>query len=483
MQLRSAVPLAILLALLPPSSVAQTASPAAAPTVGSVAGVVRDSISRSPLAGAVVQLVSADGAAREGRTVMADSAGRFTIPDVAEGRYALGFFHPILDSLGLEPSLREVAVRARQSVRADLATPSPARLRAAICGAQTASDSSGVVVGVVRDARDGEPAPGAEVLGQWNELSFTPTGLVRSTPRLVATTKEKGWFALCNVPTGGMMAVSASRGADSTDVIDLQVPLEGFMRTDLYLGTARTVVAAAIMDSSARPDSGSLAPRRIRAGDGRLSGTVLSAAGRTPIAGARVGIAGGPQTRATERGEWTLVNVPLGTRTLEVRAVGYYPERRPVNVVAGAPPVRVALSTLKAVLDTVRITADRLHNRHLAGFEQRRQTSLGRYLTRDDIARRQPIVTTDLLRNMSGLSVHRGEMGEPVVMMRSSFGGQCAPNVYIDGQLMALLGPEDLDTWVRPQDIAGLEVYAGAPVPPQFEPGLNGCGSIVIWRK
>src|SRR5690349_7243393 len=111
MRLRFAIPLYFLPALLPPPSAAQTPSthPASA---GAVSGVVRDSISREPLAGAVVQLVSADGVAREGKTVMSDSAGRFTIADVAEGRYALGFFHPMLDSLGLEPSLREVSVPA-----------------------------------------------------------------------------------------------------------------------------------------------------------------------------------------------------------------------------------------------------------------------------------------------------------------------------------------------------------------------------------
>ena len=444
-------------ALLADSSVAQT--PASTPaTVSTVTGVVRDSISRTPLAGAVVQLVAADGVERPGRTVMADSTGAFTISDVAEGRYALGFFHPMLDSLGLEPSLRQVSVGARQTVRIDLSTPSPARLRAAICGAQALGDSSGVVVGIVRDARAGEPAAGAEVLGQWNEMSFTATGVVRSTPRLVATTKETGWFALCNVPTGGMMALSASRGADSTDVVDLQVPADGFLRTDLYLGSAR-------------------------AADGRISGVVLSAAERRPVAGARVGITGGPQTLANDRGEWTIVNAPLGTRTLEVRAVGYYPERRLVQVVAGAPPLRIALPTLKAVLDTIRVTAARVQGARLAGFDQRRKTSLGRYLTPDDIARRNPIVTSDLLKNFPGLAVHRSETGNAVVTMRSNFTDRCTPAIYIDGYQVNMIGPEDIDAYLRPQDIAGIEVYTGTAVPPQFDPGISGCGSIAIWTK
>jgi hypothetical protein len=483
MRLQPLLLVPLLLALPAPVAKAQTPATTPAFSGATVSGVVRDSIGRAPLAGAIVQLVSADGVTRAGRTVMADSLGRFTIADVPDGRYALGFFHPMLDSLGLEPTLREVSVGGRQPVRADLATPSPARLRGAICGAAALTDSSGVVVGVVREARDGEPAAGTEVIGTWNELSFTATGLVRTTPRLVATTKEKGWFALCGVPSAGLMALSASRGSDSTDVIDLQVPADGFLRHDLYLGAAQTTVSAAPLDTAARADTLAPAPRRLRTGDGRLAGTVVSAVERQPLAGARVGIAGGPQTRANERGEWTLVNVPGGTRTLEVRAVGYYPQRRSVNVVAGAPPVRVALSTLKAVLDTVRVTAARVRDRHRSGFEDRRRTGHGRYITLEDIARRNPVVTSDLFRTIPGLRVDRAEFGDVAVSMRGTFSERCAPNVYIDGQYMPLVGAEDIDSWVRPEDISAIEVYAGTSVPPQFQQGLSGCGSIVIWTK
>ena len=66
------------------------------------------------------------------RTAIADSLGRFTIADVPEGRHTIGFLHPVLDSLGLEPPQRELVVTGMQ-VRADLATPSAQRFREAIC--------------------------------------------------------------------------------------------------------------------------------------------------------------------------------------------------------------------------------------------------------------------------------------------------------------------------------------------------------------
>jgi hypothetical protein len=446
-----------------------------------VSGVVRDSVARIPLAGATVQLVVAGNVASLVRTAVSDSMGRFTLGDVPGGRYMLGFFHPALDSLGVDAPMREVYVEGERPVRADLAIPSPARIRAAICGPRPALDSSGVLIGVVRDAHDGAPAAGVTVTGEWLELSLTRGAIIRRIRRLDATTGENGWFAMCNVPSAGMMALIASRGADSTDRIEFRVPAEGFLRRELYIGPARTVVSA---DTTQRADASTRSPRRLHVGDARLSGTVIAAAGGRPLMAARVSITAGPETRTNERGEWTLVDAPVGTRMLEVRAVGYYPELRPVNVVAGAPPVRVALSTLKAVLDTVKVVAARRFRRHeLSGFQERRRTSVGHYLTSDDIARRNPILVSDLFHAVPGLRLDRTHLGGTVINMRGIFEERCAPNFYLDGHYMRELSAEDVDDWVRPIEVAGIEVYAPGTVPAQFEPGQSGCGSIVIWTK
>ena len=325
-------------------AVAQTPEASGGVSRTTVSGVVHDSIGRTPLAGSVVQLVSVNAPAPLTRTAIADSLGRFTLVDVPAGRYMLGFLHPMLDSLGVEPPVREVNVAGAQPVRADLGIPSPARLRSAICGQRLSADSGAFVIGVVRDARDGNPAGGVSVAVMWAELSFGPQGLTRHLPRRVITTAANGWFALCDIPTAGTIGLSASRGADSTDLIDVEVPAERFLRRDLYLGPARAVVAG---------DT----PTRRRTGDGRLTGVVVTAADGKPLTGAQVSIRDGPQTSANERGEWTLVNAPLGTRMLEVRAIGYYPERRAVDVVTGVAPIRTALSTMKSVLDTVTVTA------------------------------------------------------------------------------------------------------------------------------
>jgi TonB-dependent Receptor Plug Domain/Carboxypeptidase regulatory-like domain len=445
--------------------------------------VVRDGIALVPLAGAWVQLVAADSLTPFARTVVSDSLGRFTIADVPDGRYALGFFHPMLDSLGVQPPLRDVNVQRHRSVQVDLAIPSPAQFRAAICGPRSATTRGGLVVGVVRDARERAPSAGVTVMGDWLELTFRLGGIDRRRPRLVVTTGENGWFAMCNVPSGGTMFLFASRGADTTDLIDVQVPSTGFLRRDLYLGPARTIVTAGTADTALRADTLSRLPRRLRLGDGRLRGTVVTADSSRPLAGALVRIADGPMSRVNERGEWTLVNAPVGTRMLEVRAVGYYPARRAVDVVLGAAPVTVALSTFKAVLDTVRVTASRLVDRNYSGFEDRRRSGAGLYLTAKDLMRRGAVEISDVFRNLPGIREEDDSTGSRVITMRGSFGGYCSPAFYVNGLPMFTLSAFEIDNMVRVKDVRAIEVYTDATVPPQFQVALSGCGAILIWKN
>ena len=148
-----------------------------------------DSLARRPLAGATVQLVGADAQSRFGQTVAADAKGQFSFSDVPDGRYMLGFFHPLLDTLSLEPIVRELFVSGQLTMHADLSTPSPARLKAAICGTSPAANSGGLMVGNVRLARDGKPASGVTVAAEWIEYSISRGGVSRRTPRRVATTE------------------------------------------------------------------------------------------------------------------------------------------------------------------------------------------------------------------------------------------------------------------------------------------------------
>ena len=440
---------------------------------GSVQGTVRDSLAGRMLASALVQLVPASGAGAA-HTAVADAGGRFSFEGLPAGRYLVGFLHPMLDSLGVEAPVRAVTVANDAAARIELAIPGARRLRAAICEGST---SGAVLVGFVRPARPGADVSGVTVAAEWSELSVGSQGIVRRTPRRVTTTRENGWFALCNVPGPGTMFVVASRGADSTDIVETSVPAEGLLRKDLFLGAARRVV---VRDSTMPGDS-TPRTRRVLSGDGRLTGRVVHAEGGTPLRGAQVGIVDGPTARTDERGEFTLVGLPEGTRTLDVRAVGFYPERRAVNVVEGARAGTIALATLRSVLDTMKIRASRTRVDNMRGFQDRMFRGQGRYITSVDIERRMVQVTTDIFRNQPGVKLE----GDSLLVRGIGGYGElyCSPAIFLNGRSMRGVGGSDINLMVTPREIQGIEIYAATQVPGEFSDGLSGCGSIVIWTR
>jgi hypothetical protein len=466
------------------------ATQAQAPSGGTgatVSGSVRDSIAHKPLAGAVVQIVAAGADVPNTLSAVSDSLGNFVIRGVPAGRHTIGFFHPMLDSLGLDAPQHEVEVRPNETVRVNLGIPSADRIWSAICG-KGPTPTHTLVVGFVRQASSGAQVEGASVTARWTELTFGSGRPTLRSQQLGATTASNGWFAICNVPSSGTFFLMAGHGADTTDLLELEMPAGGLLRRDLHVGHV------ALTDSST-------AAGRTRHGEGRLRGTIVAQVDNRPLNGAVVGIVDGPHTRTNERGEWNLVGAPSGTRMLEIRALGYYPTRRAVDVVDSAPPIRIALPTLKAILDTVKVTAARLADRYKRGFAERQRIGLGYYVTAEQIRRRHAVTMAQVLRMISGLRldatlVRNGAAYDTTgalvpsyttsnskILMRGSTDDWCYPTIYIDGQPMQDLDADDLDAWFRPDDILGIEVYPGVSAPPQFQQAMTGCGTILIWGK
>ncbi len=467
--------LTALVATTAPAQRVELPRPAAGSTIS---GVVFDSLAGRPLSDALVQLVNADSLSGAAPTTVSDGLGRYAFEGVRAGRYLLGFMHPLLDSIGVDPKPREIRVDGSGAVQRDLATPSARTLRIGLCGAAAVADSDALIIGVVRHATDRRPMDSVIVVAQWVEMVIERGGFNRSRASRQVRTQQTGWFAMCGAPSGGTVLLSAARGTDSIEALELELPNDGFLRRDLHFGTARIV----------RADTSTLATDSLTAslklvGDGRLSGTVVARTGARPLAGARVGILNGPQTRTDERGKWTLTGIPTGTRTLEVRALAHYPVTLPVDVIDGAPPVRIAMMTLQSVLDTVRITANRMGNNNLIEFmKRRRQSGSGRFLTRDEIAQRRPVFTADLFRTIPGVYVDRDRNGEEILTMRGNAAGRCRPSIFVNGMTMRGMSAGEINGFVRPNELVGVEVYSATGAPAQFSE-MNGCGSIVFWSR
>jgi hypothetical protein len=88
------------------------------------------------------------------------------------------------------------------------------------------------------------------------------------------------------------------------------------------------------------------------------------------------------------------------------------------------------------------------------------------------------------------------DLVEKRIRMRSGF-GSCEPAIYINGMAMTTMAADstksglatvtltsdDIDTWLRPRDVTGVEIYSGDNAPVEYQQSMTGCGSILIWTK
>ena len=454
--LRRALPLAAALALL--------ASPAVLRAQTEVVGTVTDSVAGGPLAEATVQLVGRDRPELV-HTAVADSLGRFRIAGVAPGRYLLGFFHPRLDSLRLQPPVRAVDVGAGATLREPLATPSGRTIRAAVCG--PAADSSGLLLGRVQRV-EGDSLAGvtaADVLVSWPEIVLA-NGPPRQERRVArAATDGEGRFVVCGVPTELSVLVHATAGDARSGAVELQAPPLGVVHRDLLV--ARSAPAG---DTAAPPR-----------GSARVAGQVRTAAGR-PVPNARVTVHGtGLADTTGADGRFALDSLPAGTFTLEARAIGYAPRGVAVDLRPGRrTDADVALGENVRTLDVVTVYGRR-PRRSITGFLERSRGGFGRFLTAAAIEKRRPFEVTDALRMLPGVHVLPSSSGFGNTVLLRGNDGRCMPEVFLDGMVI-FEGAGEIDRLVRPADVMGIEVYAGvAGTPAEFSRGP--CGAIVIWTR
>ncbi len=458
-------------------------------TFGFVEGRVVDRISGQPLDSAVIQLAAEPSNVR--RTIAGRSlaGGRFRFDSVPAGSYVAAFQHPLLDSLGLESPTVRFTVQGGRRARLELGTPTAAQVIAAICPAGSLGDSAALFLGHVRSARNGLPVPNAMISVRWTELLLGGPKIQHTVPTVAARSNAMGWFAFCNLPVGVDLLLQASSEADSSGLLLQQVPWRSIAHREVFVGPSAS-------NADVRTDTGSSAERadryaaNVRVGPARIRGRVSGANGQ-PIAGAQIRVAGARSRAVSDaNGSFSMNELPAGSQTLEVIALGFVPERLTVDLMAveEAPLVLVTMTSTKHYLDTVRVTASRGYSRDLTGFDRRRKASLGRFITSEDINKRAAMFVSDYLQGMLGVSARAAGFGQIVTMLGGD-GRVCFPVVYVDGLRFGgglsgeSVGESNIDTWAWPSDIDGIEVYTHASeVPPEFFTA-NDCGAIVLWTN
>lgn len=449
-----------------------------------LAGTVTDSLRRMPLGGATVIAMpisgSRDTAFHSTRT---DGQGKFVLDGLPAGAYSVSVEHPYTDSIGLSVPPREIRIAAGVTADIALALPSAVTLRRTFCGTSVTDSTLGVMIGSVRRS-DRSAARGGTVVLSWNELEVDrATGAAKNRPLTVGVqTDSLGVYRACGVPVGVPVLAQAQLGArEQSGVIEERVGVTGFLVLDFVMQdsamTVRDEAASVVGRESAN----------VR-GPGVVRGLIVDERER-PVGRAQIRLFGTDRSAAAnERGQFSLDGLPTGTQGFEVLALGYWPRRFRAEVSTQTPSLRIAMNRVAVVLDSVRVTAKRLHegNRY-AEFDARLRAGHGQFVTEADIERSHPFVITDMLRMMSGFATTVGRDGKVTFgvnrgvytflgSMAGANGGRPCPSIYVDG--VPFTG--DLDTFVLPQAVHGIEVYRLGEQPAKYSAF---CGVILIWTK
>jgi hypothetical protein len=230
------------------------------------------------------------------------------------------------------------------------------------------------------------------------------------------------------------------------------------------------------------PSSGAQDPARRS-----ITGVVIDSA-RTPLAYANVTV-GQTRTIANDSGRFTLRTVGRGPVKLLVRRIGF--EIAEVSLPAGADTtISVMMAPVPTRLSAVAITASSSAKLELRGFYERmrdvdRGINRGYFITPEDLEQRRPNFITQMLEGYPSIRVSamHGQHYAQILGV-----GGCKMTVYLDGvRIVGKLNPraeEPVNMMVKPNEIAGTEIYPrGVGAPPQYQ-SLNGaCGIVLIWTK
>jgi hypothetical protein len=227
---------------------------------------------------------------------------------------------------------------------------------------------------------------------------------------------------------------------------------------------------------------------------GAVAGTITSP-DSSALAFAHVAVPGSRLSFMTGRdGRFHFPELPPGAVLLEVSLLGYESVSRSVQVLAGRTvTVQIALQLEPIPLDAIEGSVASLRTPEMRGFYDRRERGRGHFFTIDDIERMQPRLLTDILRRVPGMRVEplSGPAGATDVVRTQRTAGitgnrHCPVLYYVNGMPFPLAADMGINTYIRPADVAGVEVYSGASqLPPQFHlsQGNARCGLVVIWTR
>lgn len=218
-----------------------------------------------------------------------------------------------------------------------------------------------------------------------------------------------------------------------------------------------------------------------------LHGVVIDAASHAPISGPAIELHAAGSRRviravADTAGRFHIPLARPGLYSLTATRLGYLQHAGDTVRIGESESVTVEIRLDRTALPLLPVRVTARVSGLPEGFESRRASGFGRFLTRTDIENRRGSQTSDLFRGMPGLVLapqRRG--GGQTLLMRSAL-GLCQPSVWIDGMYIAPLAGQSIDQVVTPSVLEAAEVYSSiATVPIQYRRGT--CGALLFWTR
>jgi hypothetical protein len=439
---------------------------------GRIEGVVFDSVHARPLAGAHVVAVGSGTQAEVHRDATTDSIGRYRIDSLPTGRYIVGFESGLLDSLEVTLSPREANVASGRPATLDLALPSAAKLRSAVCLGARIPAQTGVILGHVVSAETESPLPGVVVAMEWRDITVDRSARLRVTSSERADsviTDRDGWYRMCGVPTGAWVSMQVRHANRKGAMLRTRV--------DDTLGIA---VEHLSFSTSSEPTADGVADAAT--GTATLTGIVRSTHG-TPVASAEVRVRGTrAEGRTDAQGAFTLGGLPAGTQQLEVRHIGYAVVEVPIALRSGTTTTRDVELRRIVSLDSMVIVAARPK---YPEFFAHQSTGMGHFYGPEALAKEHVSRTSDYFEKIPGFALKQNGPRTLVVSTQgpASVRGECVATVVIDGSRVLDYPPSVND--IHWSDVAAIEAYPASmaqQAPPDYR--ISGsCGGVVIWTK
>ena len=337
--------------------------------------------------------------------------------------------------------------------------------RADLVGQEPDCGGRGVLRVAVLDQSGSIPIPGATVVLRWTDAE-------RARRPLREDAGPDGQIVLCAPRDARRATLWAEFGDASSEeaVVSVAAGVTREVSLPLQLGEVRT---------------------------GRLIGEVRDALTERPVAAAAVSVLGGTEVSETNRrGRFILSGVPVGVHEFSVRHLGYAPLSHAVTVSRGiTTEVEIGLVPEPVEMEPIVATATRPRRLEIKGFYERKYwgelVSGGTFLTAADIARRSPVNISQMVADEPGIRLRCGMRRDScrIINARGASGfapGGCEMSIYLDGARLRTAGGRrgTVDAFVRPVEIAGVEIYKGAAsLPGEFSGSDSGCGVVAIWTK